>query len=867
MITALYDIEIGSVLLDKDLKVQRFTAAASGILNCKKSDIGHPFQNITTSLSYPSFHEDVQRVLKTLAPKEARVKNESDCWYSVRIFPHHDNNDEVDGVAITFVNIDEMIQTEDALKDSEAQYRDTLNSMSNMIHVVDRDLRIILFNKAFKKLNEEIGLDPDPVGKYLFDAFPFLKQRIRDEYKKALDTGEVVSAIERNVIKGKEFITETTKIPIFEKGKIIRIVTEIRDVTEREKANASLAESEEKYRNLFEHSNDSIFIIDPQTRSLIDFNEDAAKELGYTKEELLSLKVEDFAGGFTREAIDEMIGDLFKEGSKSLEAVHVRKDGTKIDVDLRLRVIEYKGKQVIQSIVRDITDQKKAEKALQESEERFRRLSEAAMEGIAITDQGIIVDVNSALPEIYKCRMKDMIGKNAIEFVAPEYRELVIKRIQEGYEEPYEQVGLRMDGSTFDIETTARSIPYEGRMLRVTTIRDITEKKRAEEKNRELEEQLNQIQRLESIGVLAGGIAHDFNNLLTSIWGNITIAMIRDEAGKDVNDILQRAETACTRARDLTEQLLTFSKGGAPMTAAASVKKIIRESSEFSLHGSNVKCEFLISDDLWAAEVDEGQIGQVINNIILNADQAMPDGGVIEVNADNVFLSTGGKKHALPLKEGRYVKILIKDEGIGISEKHLPNIFDPYFTTKQKGSGLGLTICHSIIMRHGGHISVSTDLGKGTIFIVYLPASDAPIATDEEKETPIITGKGRILIMDDEKDILEIAGMMLEHLGYTFEVAVDGNEAIELLSKSLLDGNPFDAAILDLTIPGGMGGKETVLKLKDIHPELKAIVSTGYSTDPVMAKFSDYGFSGFLPKPYKIKDLGETLYSVLSEGV
>ena len=325
--------------------------------------------------------------------------------------------------------------------------------------------------------------------------------------------------------------------------------------------------------------------------------------------------------------------------------------------------------------------------------------------------------------------------------------------------------------------------------------------------------------------------------------------------------MLNEAEMASARAQALTNQLLTFAKGGAPLKETALVEDIIKESSSFVLRGSKSHCGISIEEGLWPAEVDVGQISQVINNIVINANQAMPEGGIIQVAAVNLMIDY---RHDLPLEPGRYIRISIKDQGVGIAQKHLLNIFDPYFTTKHEGSGLGLATSFSIIKKHDGHIAVESQLGVGTTFHIYLPASEKRVPEKPEKEeTRLIKGHGRILVMDDEASLRKMLGRMLKDLGYESEFAKDGAEALRIYKDTQESEKPYDAVILDLTIPGGMGGKEAIKKLLEIDPEVKAIVSSGYSDDPVLANFQEYGFKGMMPKPFEFRSLGKVLHEVL----
>ena len=377
-----------------------------------------------------------------------------------------------------------------------------------------------------------------------------------------------------------------------------------------------------------------------------------------------------------------------------------------------------------------------------------------------------------------------------------------------------------------------------------------------------MEEEAVNIEKLESIGLLAGGIAHDFNNILTAILGNISLARNDLQPGHKAFDRLRDAEKACVRAQSLTQQLLTFSKGGSPIKKVGDISKILTECCVFSLRGSNVSCGFAVADDLWPVEIDEGQISQVISNLVINADHAMPRGGVVDVEAGNVVLS---RAEGIPLQDGRYVKISVKDYGSGMPKEYLQRIFDPYFTTKHKGSGLGLATSYSIVKNHGGLITVESELGAGAVFHVYLPASEQGEKPPEIFEEKPLTGKGRILFMDDEDLIRDLAYEILSLLGYEVVLARNGEEAIVSYKEALKSSTPFDAVIMDLTVPGGIGGYEAMTILRKIDPNVRAIVSSGYSTDPIMADYKKYGFKGIVPKPYTVKDLGEILHKVITE--
>jgi signal transduction histidine kinase/CheY-like chemotaxis protein len=411
-------------------------------------------------------------------------------------------------------------------------------------------------------------------------------------------------------------------------------------------------------------------------------------------------------------------------------------------------------------------------------------------------------------------------------------------------------------GKTWEI----RAFPIKDKqnqvIMVVEHIRDITAK-------RQTEAELLKMEKLSSLAILAGGVAHDFNNILTGVLGNISLAIMSVEGSENaIAPRLEEAEQATLRARDLVQQLLTFAKGGAPVKELASLADIIRDSATFACRGSQVRAAFDLADGLWPAEVDTGQVSQVIQNLIINAVQAMPSGGTVSVRGENVTLT---RQSGLPLGPGRYVKIAVEDDGIGIPAEHLAKIFDPYYSTKQKGSGLGLATAYSILTNHDGYITVDSTLGKGTTFHLYLPASNGEVKLRKRSAPELLSGRGRILVMDDDDTVRAVAGKILAHLGYQSEFARDGEEALAAYTRAEATGEPFAAVIMDLTIPGGMGGKEAMQKLQQLAPEARAIVSSGYADDPIMTHYKKYGFRGVIRKPYRVAAFSKELHRVLSQ--
>jgi len=363
--------------------------------------------------------------------------------------------------------------------------------------------------------------------------------------------------------------------------------------------------------------------------------------------------------------------------------------------------------------------------------------------------------------------------------------------------------------------------------------------------------------RLESIGILAGGIAHDFNNFLMSIYGSITMA--RREIGPDspAVELLVEAEAASLRAKNLTQQLLTFARGGKPVKKPVSVQRVVRQAVEFAQRGTAMRADFSLPDNLWPAELDEGQVGQVFSNLAINAEQSMPSGGTLEVSAENLEVV---ERFPLPLTPGPHVRISVCDSGTGILPEYLSRIFDPYFTTKRRGSGLGLAVAQSVVTRHGGFITVESEMGSGTVFHIHLPASpELKPDTISATETAQLTGRGRVLVMDDEEGILKVTGMLLADLGYQPDVARDGEGALALFQEAEAEDRPFAAVICDLVIPGGMSGIEVAKRLKSIAPDVPVIAASGFTNDAVLSEPGAHGFDDGLAKPFSIDELGRAL--------
>ncbi len=646
-----------------------------------------------------------------------------------------------------------------------------------------------------------------------------------------------------------------------------------------ESSTADLRASERRYRLLAENVSDIIWTLSLETMRFNYISPSIRRIRGFTPEEAMDMSLEEtLSPQSLKMVIDALGNELARDGkegvdpnrSRTMEVQESCKDGTYTWTETTMTFIRDKeGKPVgVQGATRDIAERKRAEEALSEEKELLNVTLRSIGEGVITTDRdGRITLINRVAEKLTGWSEWEALGRpleEVYKIINEESRQHVdnpVKRVMENgtiMNLSKDTVLVDRDGREYIInDSGAPILDSEKRIIGVVLVfRDIAE-------NRRMEKEIQKIEKLQSLGVLAGGIAHDFNNFLSGIVGNLSLAKLDLGPMDKINPRLEEMEKAAMRAKDLTQQLLTFSKGGDPVKKPTHIMKLVKDSANFALRGSNVRCDFDFQPDLLPAEADEGQITQVTHNLILNALQAMPEGGVIDVSARNITLPPNNE---LSLNQGEYVELTVKDHGIGIKKQHIKRIFDPYFTTKQKGSGLGLAVVYAIIDKHNGRITAKSELGAGTTFSIYLPAVRGIEPKYEVSNDIIKAGVGKILVMDDEDFIRELASVMLKKMGYTVALAKDGNEALNSYKQAMDSGQAFDAVILDLTIPGGMGGKETIKKLLEMDDKVKAIASSGYSNDPVMSNYGLYGFQNAVKKPYRIQEMSEALQSVLSQS-
>jgi|GEM_PF-744443 len=687
-------------------------------------------------------------------------------------------------------------------------------------------------------------LDAQPEGEYQLELAE-LKE----------DISRMVRALKTKIQQGRE-----------------QLVTIQRREEELSQALEEIQRSEERYRTIFNAPSDAIFIHDAETGRVEDVNDAVLVMYGCTREEILGHTVERFSAGtppYTSEEAARRILAAIREGPQRFEWLARKQNGEVFWVDVSLRHTRFLGGNYVIAVVRDIQARKEAERLLTLEKERLAVTLASIGDGVITTDTDCrVVLMNRVAEDLTGWRREEAAGRTLPEVFHIEH---------ETTGEPMENPAFRVLESNRIVELenhtvlkakdgTRRIIADSGAPIRdddgnilgvVLVFRDMTEKHRTEQ-------ELLKVKKLESVGVLAGGIAHDFNNILAAVIGNIELASLHLLQGHDAAQLLAEAKKAGERARALTQQLLTFAKGGAPVRRAASITSVIRESAQFVLRGSPVRIEYRIPEDLWLVDIDPDQISQVIQNIVLNARQAMGQGGEIRVTCRNI------EQGLLPGSVGpkRLVSIEIADTGPGIPRDLLEKIFDPYFTTKEDGSGLGLAICHSIVTRHDGHIEVNSAPGRGTTFTILLPASQEQEASVSRSslELPQRDKAGRsarILVMDDEEMVREIITQMLTRMGHQVATAEDGDQALGLYQEALKQGRPFDVVIMDLTIPGGKGGAETARELLSLDPEARLVVASGYAEDPIMAAYRSHGFAGCLKKPFLLKELEEVLAKVI----
>lgn len=835
-------------------------------------------------------------------------KDRTEMLMRVRVHPHEFAGRRA--VLVLAEDVTERQEAEERLRASEERYRALFENAVEGVYTSSSAGEFRSVNPALARTLRYASPEQmlENVVSARTDFYVYSKRR--DEFFAALGTKDTLTGFESEVrcADGSvRWISENVRAIRDPQGNIITLEGFVSDITERKRVESVVRESEERYRVLFEHS--PVAIVEYDYRqiggwlnrlrddgvtdlnayfdaypdemaaassmvSIVGVNEEAVRLVrAHSKKEVMEnleriLTAEAFSA--RRQAfLAVWEGRQEIEGEISLTAL----DGSVRRTYFRWWLPKLDGADGVKSlewtqvVLLDLTDVRIAEAELAAERERLRVTLRAMAEGLMTADtNGIVQFMNEAAERITGWSAATAIGrpigqvcvlrheKSRVSVTMPISRAIDEHRV---IDFPLQTTLVSRQGVPCLVDgRCAPMYDVAGRSIgAVVVFRDVTERAR-------LEAELLRSSKLEAVGILAGGIAHDFNNILTVVMGNVTLAMLDSDVMASAGRWLTEAERGVMRARDLTQQLLTFAKGGDPIRKAVQLAEVVREAAEFALHGSMVRCEFSIAEDMWPADVDKGQIGQVVQNLVINAVQAMPEGGVIRISLRNERLEAQSPR---PLKTGCYAQLSIADSGLGIRAEHLARIFDPYFTTKQSGSGLGLATVYSIVRKHQGHIEVESDLGRGTTFHIWLPA--APDAKPAPAEPPEKVGalSGRVLFMDDEETIRVLAISLLGRLGLEVTAVADGADAVRLYAEARERGEHYRLVIMDLTVPGGMGGREAMKELQKIDPNVRAIVSSGYSSDPVLSNYRAHGFRGMVPKPYRFIDLARTIRSVILE--
>ncbi len=762
------------------------------------------------------------------------------------------------------------VKSSNALQESEEKYRLLIEATNTGYVIIDEQGRVLDANEEYVKLTGHGSL-AEIAGRAVTEwTAAYDQERNAAEVRKCMESGSV-----RNLVI--DYVAPTCRVTPVEINATVlraprapRIFTVCRDITERKQAREELAGQKAMLQQILDTASVAIFLVDKAGR-ITQANRRMAEMFGRSMEELAGSEYVSLVHPSERETgRKNMLALLASEiSSVDLERHYWRRDGTEFWGHLAgRRFYDVHGNELgLIGVISDITERKRAEDALKESKRSLETLM-SNLPGMAYrcrNDRDWTMEyVNEGALELTGYQQADLVGNAKIAYndlIHPDDQEAVWEAVQKavGSRDKY-TLNYRIrtaDGTEKWVWEQGQGVFSEaGDLLALEGfITDITERQL-------LEEERLKTQKLESIGTLAGGIAHDFNNLLQGIFGYISMAKLTLDQKEKSLAMLEQAEKALHQSVNLTSQLLTFSKGGKPVKKTVDLRAVIENAVKFALSGSRIDYDLSFEADLSAVEADEGQIGRVVQNIVLNAEQAMPLGGRIEIAARNVPATRAA---GLPLSApDGLVEIVVRDRGTGIPPGHLPRIFDPYFTTKERRSGLGLATSYSIVKNHDGLIDVRSEVGKGSIFTIYLPAVEAE--RTEVQALPVASAgrRGRVLVMDDEEIVRMVAGELIRSLGHEAEFAEHGDAAIEKYKQAKAEGRPFDVVILDLTIRGGKGGEETLRELLEIDPGVKAVVSSGYSDDEVVATYRQHGFRFFLKKPYSIGELRMMLDDVMA---
>ena len=797
-------------------------------------------------------------------------------WIKVNYEPDFDEQGNVKGIIVLSYDITELKQVEENLYNSERRFADIISFLPDATFVIDIERKVIAWNRAVEELTGVKA--PEIVGKGNFEyAIPFYGKRRPILIDLALDWNDEIAKTYQYVKKEGDTLVSEMHNPPFRpqsslfwnsakplynaQGQVTGAIEVIRDITERMRSEEALQKSERLYRSLFESTGTATFVAEDDF-TISQVNAKCEELSGYSREEIVGrMKTTDFVAP---EDLEQVVDyhhtrrNIADEAPSEYEFNMKNRQGHIKTVFIQTGIIP-ETNQSIASII-DITPRKRAEEALQESQEKYRLLFENASDAIFIAQDGIIKFPNPGLLDLVGYSAAELARMPFTDLIHPADRRMVLKRYQKriaGARDITATYSFRVIdkmGNELLVELSSVRIMWEERPATLNFLRDTT-------KQRKMESQLQQAQRMESIGTLAGGIAHDFNNLLMGIQGNVSLMMADIDGRHPHYGRLDSIEQCVKSGSELTGQLLGFARGGKYEIRTADLNPIIDTSVDiFGRTKKEIRLHKKYQKEIWAVDIDQGQIEQVLLNLYVNAWQAMPGGGDLLIQTENVILDED-YVDVYKVNPGKFVKISVTDTGIGMDAATLQRIFDPFFTTKEKdrGTGLGLASAYGIINNHEGIITVYSKPGKGTSVTIYLPATEKKIVNQQIKPEQLRRGSEVVLLVDDEELILEIGKDMLEKLGYSVVVAESGRKALEIYGR---DPNAIDMVILDMIMPD-MSGSETYDRLKKINPVIKTLLSSGYSINGMAQAILNSGCQGFIQKPFNLTNLSQKIRKIL----
>ncbi len=764
-------------------------------------------------------------------------------------------------------DITDRVELEHSAKGSRAELAALVEAVPDYIVKVDSDLRFTFANRIYPSATMDQVL-----GRSILEWIPASHVAAFESALRSVFSSGAPGEIETPAIgddPSRPMWCVMRIRPLLEDGRVTQLLVLTQDITDRKLSETQRVESEARFRSIIENSPVPLALNDDDGK-ITYLNPAFTKAFGYDIHDIPTLQ-DWWPRAYPDEGYRAWVAETWavrlevaRKNNEEFEPFEVRlqaKNGTErtvIGYAIRL-ASSFWGIHAV--ILYDITERKKAEDDLAREKERLAVTLHSIGDGVITTDiTGKVIDLNRVAEDLTGWRQWEARGR-----ALPDVFQLIRARTRKPVEDPLRRV--LYSGVSLELDTTSALISRHGDEAlisftasavrnahgdvigAVVVFRNITEENR-------LIEATQRADKLDSLGILAGGIAHDFNNLLAGMFGYMEMARSAGRTDAKVSSYLDKAMAAFARARDLTGQLLTFAKGGTPVRRTGDLGTLVRDTTTFMLSGSTVKANFVIPDDLWLCDFDANQIGQVIDNLVINAQQAMPLGGNITLSLRN---RTVGENEVALIGPGRYVEIVVKDTGPGVQSDHLARVFDPFFTTKEKGHGLGLATCYSIIRRHEGAIEAASKIGDGMTFTILLPASDAAVEPLLPSRNPVHhSGSGSVLILDDEDFMRDIMAEMLSRMGYTPIAAHDGKEALAICETMDPDA-PLVAAFLDLTVPGGTGGREVIGEIRRRFPNLAVFAASGYSDDPVIAHPADHGFTDSLRKPFKFNEMADLL--------